>query len=140
MIALVPLAVLLMALQHAAPDHSPIATQVYASMGSRGSNCSGSGICSIGTSGGQAPAPTGYKAALGYDKEGRLYLEFEYANLPPAVVSAQFGNDSFQMQSDCPIPAAVLRSIASTDTTLALKEGVYALLKNIQTVRIMFVK
>jgi len=113
-------------------------TDVYARTGSRGANCSGSGICSISANGGQALPSEGYNAKLGYDDQGRLFLEFRYVDLPDEVIATQFNTDAFEMQSDCPVPANVLQAIIPTSSERVLKSGFYPLSKTSQSVKVTF--
>ena len=117
------------------PNRSETSTNVYIGTGSRGSNCSGSGICSI--SSGQT-ASAGYKARMGYDSQGKLFLEFDYADLPVEVRAAHFSSDQFEMQSDCPVPAEVLHTITASPGQFNLKQGSYHLDKREKSVRILF--
>lgn len=117
------------------PTRSEISTNVYVGTGSRGSNCSGSGICTI--SSGQTIS-AGYKARMGYDSQGKLFLEFNYTDLPAEVRAAQFTSDQFEMQSDCPVPAEVLHTLTSSPAQLNLKQGLYPVDKREKSVRILF--
>jgi len=115
-----------------------VTTTVYARTGRHGADCTGSGICTISSSGGQAPPPPGYKAAMGYNSQGQVFLEFRYVDLPNEIVASQFGADAFEMQSDYPVPTSVLQAINAKDTMLILKAGFYPLNKSSQAVRITF--
>jgi len=115
-----------------------VATNVYARTGSRGASCSGSGICSITTGSGQASLQSGYKATLGYDAQGRVFLEFKYADLPTGLSATPFNTDVFEMKSDCPVPADVLQALHSAETEIMLKSGFYPLNKTSEAVRITF--
>jgi hypothetical protein len=118
-----------------AVTRSETSANVYVGTGSRGSNCSGSGICTIGSSPTQS---ANYKARIGYDSQGKLFLEFDYADLPADVRTAQFGADQFEMQSDCPVPTEIMQSIQSTSSGANLKQGRYLMDKREKSVRILF--
>ena len=132
-----PVCLLLVGVQYFFPQPE-VATNIYARTGSRGSDCSGSGICTISTSGGQAPPAEGYKASMGFDVDGHPFIEFKYVDLPQETISTQFNSDAFVMQSDCPIPGNVLQAIQTENTTLTLKAGLYPMTKSNQLVRITF--
>jgi hypothetical protein len=118
-----------------AVTRSETSANVYIGTGSRGSNCSGSGICTISS---DATSSASYKAKIGYDSHGKLFLEFDYIDLPAEVRAAQFGADQFEMQSDCPVPADVMQSIHSEPYELNLKQGFYPIDKREKSVRIYF--
>ena len=139
--ALVPIALLSIVLYRQYPVHRnpQTSTLVYVETGSRGASCSGGGVCSITPpGGGQAPPPPGYKATLGYEAPGKLFLELRYEDIPPSIYAVQFNDDAFAMQSDCPIPASILKLIGAPDTMLSLKTGMYPTIKTAQSVRITF--
>lgn len=115
-----------------------VVTNVYARTGSRGIDCSGSGICTIEESDEEIPPTSSYRAIIGFDTEGRIFLEFKYADIPSHVAAAQFSTDVFDMQSDCPVPSNVLQSIHAEATELTLKSGFYPMVKTGQSVRITF--
>lgn len=115
----------------------PTKTDVTVGMGSRGANCSGSGVCTISSSGGGGSL-TGHRAELGYDPNGKMYLQFRIADLPTEVYAAQFGSAQFTMQSDCPLPPEVLDLLGSGESGLSLKTGTYPILITTQSVRVTF--
>lgn len=135
-----PLVFLATGLHRPHTTHPPLAaTPVMVGMGSRGANCSGSGVCSISPpTGGQDYLPAVYRAMLGFDAQGKLFLEFLLSDIPADVYAAQFGSAQFVMQSDCPIPADVLNAVDAPDTTMMLKTGSYLFSANALTVRITF--
>lgn len=135
--SITPFALLLFAGQFR-PLQPVVATNVYAGIGSRGADCSGRGVCTLNTSGGQAPPAEGFKATMGYDAQGNLFLEFQKRDLSSTVLSTQFQADAFEMQSDCPVPKNVLEAIGSKDTVFTLMPGSYPLNKSSQAVRITF--
>jgi hypothetical protein len=137
MFSIVPFAFVLFA-GHFNALQPEVATNVYARTGSRGADCSGSGICTISTSDGQAPPADGFKATMGYDAQGQIFLEFKYADLSSTVIATQFQADVFEMQSDCPVPVNVLQAIGAKGTVLTLSPGLYPLIKSSQAVRITF--
>ncbi|MFN0176689.1 MAG: hypothetical protein ACKVU0_18755 [Saprospiraceae bacterium] len=115
-----------------------MASNVYASTGSRGADCRGTGICSIQSSDNQTPSAAIYEATMGLDAEGKIFLEFNYTDIPADVTASQFANNVFVMESDCPVPTEVLRAIQANDTLLTLRTGAYPLIKSSQAVRIIF--
>lgn len=140
-IRLLPLVCLVLVLMHLAfqPGKNQIKTAaVLAGMGSRGADCGGSGICSIDPPGGGNVPADAYPATLGYDGQGRLFLEFDNADLPTSVLITQFGAEQFTMESDCPIPVQLLDAIESPVQDLSLQAGDYPLHKTGQSVRITF--
>lgn len=114
---------------------SEASANVYVGTGSRGSNCSGSGICTISSS---PTSSASYKAKIGYDSQGKLFLEFDYADLPSEVRSAQFGSEQFEMQSDCPVPTEIMQSIQPNSDGANLKQGRYQMDKRGTSLRILF--
>ena len=138
---LLPLICLVLALTYWSfqPQKKPVkTTAVLAGMGSRGADCGGSGICSIDPpNGGNTPAE-GFPATLGYDDQGRLFLEFENSALPSSVYAVQFCASQFTKESDCPIPLQLLNEIEAPVSALSIQAGVYSLQKSGQTVRITF--
>ena len=136
-IVIAPLALFLLQGQFFKQNHETT-TEVFARTGSRGANCTGSGVCSIRTSSGQVSSPDEYKAAMGLNAEGKIFLEFQYRDLPGAVMEAQFGQAVFEMQSDCPIPENVLQLIHASEQIALLKRGSYPIKKSDRTVRVVF--
>lgn len=130
----VPFCLLLLAAPHWI-TRSETSVNVYVGTGSRGSNCSGSGICTIST---DQTSSASYKAKIGYDSQGKLFLEFDYADLPAEVRAAQFESDQFELQSDCPVPATISQTIQSAPVGLNLKQGRYLMDKREKSVRILF--
>ena len=129
---------LLVFASHFAPFNQEVTTQVFARIGSRGANCSGSGICTINDYSTDSPEVAAYKATLGKDAKGELFLEFNISDLPAEVLASQFSSDALVMQSDCPLPSNLLERIQVTNTSRSFKTGNYTLTKNDQTVRINF--
>lgn len=120
------------------PSDQEVTTPVFARIGSRGANCSGSGICTISDYSAEAPEVAAFKATLGKDAKGELFLEFKYTDLPAEVLATQFGSNALVMQSDCPLSSTLLERIQASNTYQSFKTGSYTLTKSAQAVRINF--
>ena len=117
---------------------SEVSTEVYVGTGSRGADCRGTGICSIGTVGAQTSSVSGYKASLGYNAQGKIFLEFKYSDLPESVLTTQFSSVLFDMQSDCPIPPEIIQEIGGPQAAIVFNTGQYPMVKTSETLRIIF--